>query len=160
MASVLIIAKNQADLEAIKKLAEEKGLAIIVVDEKAPKKLTVEELIKLAERSSGSHDESAETSITVEEPIAAYNTNIKSLGMEKIIIGPTNDRQVQMLKIIIGRLGIPFSIPSEKEKKYLAALKMTSIAEQHPKHDLSDEEIIRMLQESEEVIYGKNKPDH
>ena len=44
---------------------------------------------------------------------------------------------------------------SEKMKRYLAGLEMIDIAERHPKFEISDEEVINMLKESEEEVYGK-----
>gem|GEM_PF-6388389 len=41
------------------------------------------------------------------------------------------------------------------KKKYLAGLKMTEIADKHPKFEISDEEIITMPKEDENSIYKK-----
>ncbi len=44
---------------------------------------------------------------------------------------------------------------NDTNKKYLAGLKMTEIADKQPKFEISDEEIITMLKEDENGIYKK-----
>ena len=75
--------------------------------------------------------------------------------MEAILVSLKNDKEKKMLKDFLKSNGISSAVVSEKMKRYLAGLEMTEIAEQHPKLDISDEEIIKMLKEDEEEIYGK-----
>jgi hypothetical protein len=44
---------------------------------------------------------------------------------------------------------------NDANKKYLAGLKMNEIANQHPKFEISDEEIMNLLKEDENGIYKK-----
>jgi hypothetical protein len=77
--------------------------------------------------------------------------------MEGIYIEPATPKELELLKKIAELIGAKTLILSEKEKRYLAGLKMVEIAEKHPKYDISDEEIMTMAKEVEENIYGKNK---
>ena len=43
----------------------------------------------------------------------------------------------------------------KKVKKKLASIKMIEIAAKHPKFNLPDEEIINMMKEEEDDVYGK-----
>lgn len=75
--------------------------------------------------------------------------------MEAIYIEPKTEKELELLKKIAELIGAKCHILSDKEVKYLAGLKMIEIAEKHPKHNLSDEEIMNMVKEVEEEIYGK-----
>ena len=77
--------------------------------------------------------------------------------MEAILIEPKNEEEKQKVENLLNELGIKNSSVSlsEKQKRYLAGLKMIEIASRHPKFDISDEEIMNMLKESEEEVYGK-----
>lgn len=44
---------------------------------------------------------------------------------------------------------------NDTNKNYLAGLKMTEIADKHPKFEISDEEILDLLKEDENGIYEK-----
>jgi hypothetical protein len=77
--------------------------------------------------------------------------------MEAIYIEPKNSKELELLKKIAELIGAKSHILSDKEKKLLAGLKMVEIAENHPKYDISDEEIMNMAKEVEEVVYGKRR---
>ena len=77
--------------------------------------------------------------------------------MDGIYIEPLNLKELELLKKIAELIGADARIITDKEKKYLAGLKMIEIAEKHPKFDLSDDEIMSMVKEVEEEIYGKPK---
>ncbi len=75
--------------------------------------------------------------------------------MEAILIEPRNENEMKVVKAIIGKTEIPSFLIGEENKKKLAAIKMMEIASRHPKFILSDEEIINMVKEDEDDIYGK-----
>lgn len=75
--------------------------------------------------------------------------------MEAILIEPKNENEMKVVKAIIGKTDIPSFLISEENKKKLATIKMMEIASRHPKFNLSDEEIINMVKEDEDDIYGK-----
>jgi len=77
--------------------------------------------------------------------------------MEAIYIEPKNNKELELLKKIAELIGAKSHVLSDKEKKYLAGLKMVEIAEKHPKYDISDEEILNMAKEAEEEVYGKKE---
>lgn len=61
--------------------------------------------------------------------------------MEAIYIEPKNDKELELLKMIAELIGASPQILSDKEKKYLAGLRMVEIAENHSKYDISNEDI-------------------
>ncbi|MEO6839039.1 MAG: hypothetical protein ABI261_04775 [Ginsengibacter sp.] len=75
--------------------------------------------------------------------------------MEAILIEPRNGAEMKVARELIKKMNIPFFIIGEENKKKLAATKMMEIASKHPKYDLSDEEIVNMVSEDEEDLYGK-----
>jgi hypothetical protein len=75
--------------------------------------------------------------------------------MEALILEPKTQQELESLKIFLSKNGIASFTISDANKKYLAGLKMTEIADKHPKFEVSDEEIINMLKEDENDIYGK-----
>jgi hypothetical protein len=75
--------------------------------------------------------------------------------MDALILEPKNQQELESLKIFLKENGIAAFTISDSNKKYLAGLKMTEIADKHPKFEISDEEIINMLREDENDIYGK-----
>lgn len=75
--------------------------------------------------------------------------------MEAILIEPRNEDEMKMAKEFIKKTDIPSFVISEESKKKLASNKMLEIASKHPKFNLSDEEIINMMKEDEDDIYGK-----
>lgn len=77
--------------------------------------------------------------------------------MEGIYIEPSTERELEILKYIARLIGAKTHVLSDKEIKYLAGLKMTEIAESLPKYNITDDEIMTMVKEAEEEIYGKAK---
>jgi ribosome biogenesis SPOUT family RNA methylase Rps3 len=77
--------------------------------------------------------------------------------MNAIIIEPPSLKDLEILKKIAELMGAKSALLSEKEKKQWAGLRMTEIAESLPKYEISDEEIINMMQEAEQEVYGKSK---
>jgi len=77
--------------------------------------------------------------------------------MEGIYIEPSTDRELEILKYIAKLIGAKAHVLSDKEIKYLAGLKMIDIAESLPKYDITDDEIMNLMKEAEEEIYGKPK---
>lgn len=77
--------------------------------------------------------------------------------MEGIYIEPKNSKELELLKKIAELIKAKTHVLSEKEKKYLAGLRMVDIAEGHLKCDISDEEIMNIVKEVEEEVYGKSK---
>ena len=75
--------------------------------------------------------------------------------MESILVSLKNENEKEILNNFLKFNGITGFVISDKMKRYLAGLEMIEIAERHPKFDISDEEIINMLKEHEEEIYGK-----
>ena len=75
--------------------------------------------------------------------------------MESILLEPKNDDDLLAIKELALKLGIEIFPISEKNKRFLAGLKMIEIAEKHPKFDLTDEEIMNMVKENEEKYYKK-----
>ena len=75
--------------------------------------------------------------------------------MEAILVSLKNENEKEILNNFLKFNGITGFVISDKMKRYLAGLEMIEIAERHPKFDISDEEIINMLKENEEEIYGK-----
>ena len=75
--------------------------------------------------------------------------------MEVLLLEPKNQQELDSLKNFLSKNGIAAFSISDANKKYLAGLKMTEIADKHPKFEISDEEIINMLKEDENDIYGK-----
>jgi len=75
--------------------------------------------------------------------------------MEAILIEPRNEDEMKVAKELIEKSTIPSFFIGEESKKKLAAIKMIEIASKHPKFDLSDEEIINIMKEDEEDVYGK-----
>jgi hypothetical protein len=75
--------------------------------------------------------------------------------MESILLEPKNDADFTAIKELALKLGIEMFPISEKNKRFLAGLKMIEIAEKHPKFDLTDEEIMNMVKENEEKYYNK-----
>ena len=66
-----------------------------------------------------------------------------------------SEEEKKILNNFLKSQGIAGIAVSEKMKRYLAGLEMIDIAERHPKFEISDEEVINMLKESEEEVYGK-----
>jgi hypothetical protein len=79
--------------------------------------------------------------------------------MEAILIAPKNEKEKAALNDFLNSSGISSFKISDKTKRYLARLEMIEIAAQHPKFEISDEEIINMLKESEEQVYGKYRKE-
>ncbi|MBY0479235.1 MAG: hypothetical protein K2Q24_16420 [Chitinophagaceae bacterium] len=77
--------------------------------------------------------------------------------MEGIYIEPATERELEILKSIAKLIGAKAHVLSEKESKYLAGLKMIEIAESLPKYEITDDEIMNLMKEAEEEIYGKPK---
>lgn len=75
--------------------------------------------------------------------------------MEAILIEPRNENEMRLATEFINKSEIPSFIISEESKKKLAIDKMIEIASKHPKFNLSEEEIINMMKEDENNIYGK-----
>ncbi len=75
--------------------------------------------------------------------------------METILIEPRNENEMKIAKDLIKKTDIPSFLIGEENKKKLASIKMIEIASKHPKFDLSHEEIINMMKEDEEDVYGK-----
>ena len=75
--------------------------------------------------------------------------------MESILLEPKNDDDITAIKELALKLGIEMFPIGEKNKRFLAGLKMIEIAEKHPKFDLTDEEIMNMVKENEEKYYKK-----
>ena len=75
--------------------------------------------------------------------------------MEVLLLEPKNQQELDSLKNFLSKNGIAAFSISDANKKYLAGLKMTEIADKHPKIEISEEEIINMLKEDENDIYGK-----
>ncbi len=75
--------------------------------------------------------------------------------MDAILIEPRNKKEMNALKKIISKLGLNSLPVSDKEKKIIAGYKAVETAKAHPKYDLSDKEILSMVNEAEEDIYGK-----
>ena len=75
--------------------------------------------------------------------------------MDAILIEPRNKKEMNALKKIISKLGLNSLPVSDKEKKIIAGYKAVETAKAHPKYKLSDEEILSMVNEAEEEIYGK-----
>lgn len=73
--------------------------------------------------------------------------------MEAILLEPNNDADLAAIKQLARKLGIELFPISEKNRKFLAGLKMIEIAEKHPKFDLTDEEIFNMVKENEEKYF-------
>ena len=80
--------------------------------------------------------------------------------MEAILVAPKNEKEQEILNNFLKSNGISGLVISEKMKRYIACLKMVEIAEKHPKFDISDEEIINMLREDENEIYGQGNEDN
>ncbi|MEI9955179.1 MAG: hypothetical protein WDM90_02480 [Ferruginibacter sp.] len=75
--------------------------------------------------------------------------------MEALLLEPKTQQELDSLKNFLSKNGIASFSISDANKKYLAGLKMTEIADKHPKFKVTDEEIINMLKEDENDIYGK-----
>jgi replication initiation and membrane attachment protein DnaB len=75
--------------------------------------------------------------------------------MDAILIEPRNKKELSALKKIIAKLGLASLIVTEKEKKIIAGYKAVEIARDHPKYDISEEDILSMVKEAEVEIYGK-----
>ena len=75
--------------------------------------------------------------------------------MEAILIEPRNENEMKVVKALMQENNIPSFFIGEENKRKLAAIKMIEIASRHPKFDLSDEEIINMMKEDEDDVYGK-----
>ena len=75
--------------------------------------------------------------------------------MEVLLLEPKNQQELDSLKNFLSKNGIAAFSISDANKKYLAGLKMTEIADKHPKFEISEEDIINMLKEDENDIYGK-----
>ena len=75
--------------------------------------------------------------------------------MNAILIEPRNKKEMNALKKIISKLGLPSLPVSDKEKKIIAGYKAVETAKTHPKYKLTDAEIMSMVNEAAEVIYGK-----
>lgn len=75
--------------------------------------------------------------------------------MEAILIEPRNENEMKVAKELIKKTDIPSFLIGEKNKKKLAAIKMTEISSRHPKFNLSDEEIINMMKDGDEVYEKK-----
>ena len=68
--------------------------------------------------------------------------------MNAIILEPNTDADIAAIKQLALKLGIDLFPVSEKNRRFLAGLKMIEIAEKHPKFDLTDEEILSMVKEN------------
>lgn len=75
--------------------------------------------------------------------------------MQVFILEPKTQQELESLKIFLSENGIASFLISDSNKKYLASLKMIEVADKHPKVEISDDEIINMLKEDENDIYGK-----
>ena len=75
--------------------------------------------------------------------------------MDAILIEPRNENELNILKKILSKLGLPLHLVSEKDRKMFAGAKAVEIAKNHPRYNLSDDEIISMVKEVEEEVYGK-----
>lgn len=75
--------------------------------------------------------------------------------MEAILIEPRNEKELNILKKVLARLGLASQVISEKERKLMAGVQAIEIAKNHPKSDLTDDEIISMVSEAEAEVYGK-----
>jgi len=75
--------------------------------------------------------------------------------MNAILIEPRNKKEMSALKKIISKLGFSSLPVSEKEKKIIAGYKAVETAKAHPKYKLTEAEILSMVNEAEEAIYGK-----
>ncbi len=75
--------------------------------------------------------------------------------MDAILIEPRNENEMRTVKALIGKTDIPSFFIGEENKKKLVAIKMMEIASNHPKSEITDDEIITMMQEGEDDVYGK-----
>lgn len=75
--------------------------------------------------------------------------------MDAILIEPRNENEMRTVQAILNKTDIPSFFIGEENKKKLAAIKMIEIASNHPKFDLADDEIISMMKEGEDDVYGK-----
>ena len=75
--------------------------------------------------------------------------------MDAILIEPRNENEMRTVKDLINKTDIPSFFIGEENKKRLAAIKMIEIASNHPKFDLADDEVISMMKEGEDDVYGK-----
>ena len=73
--------------------------------------------------------------------------------MDAILLEPNNDADIAAIKQLALKLGIDVFPISEKNRRFLAGLKMIEVAEKHPKFDLTDEEILNMVKENEEKYF-------
>jgi hypothetical protein len=75
--------------------------------------------------------------------------------MDFIYVEFENEKQKVKVENFLKKEGIKFSTLDDNMKRYIAGLKMVEIAERHPKFDITDDEIINMLKEDENDIYGQ-----
>jgi hypothetical protein len=75
--------------------------------------------------------------------------------MDAILIEPRNEKEMSILKKILSKLGFSSRVVTEKERNLIAGSKAAETAKSHPKYDLSDDDIISMVREAEEEVYGK-----
>jgi hypothetical protein len=75
--------------------------------------------------------------------------------MEAILIEPRNEKEMSIIKKILTRLGLTSETISENQLKLIAGAKAVEMAKNHPKYDLSDDDILNMVKEVEEEVYGK-----
>ena len=79
--------------------------------------------------------------------------------MEAILVAPKNEKEQEILESFLKFNGISGFTISERMKRYLTGLEMVEIGKRHPKFDISDEEIINMVKEAEEEVYGKYRKE-
>ena len=75
------------------------------------------------------------------------------------MVAPKNESEQEIIKNFLKSSGISGFTVSVRLKKYLAGLEMVEIGERHPKLEISDEEILYMLKEGEEQVYGKYRKE-
>jgi len=79
--------------------------------------------------------------------------------MEAILVAPKDEKEQNLLDNFLKSNGMSGLVISKKMKRYLAGLGMVKVSEKHPKFDISENDIINMLKETEEEVYGKYRKE-
>lgn len=150
MANILLIPKNDEELETIRQFAVQHGLRFMVMPDEPP----ATEPIPYAAK------EDREPSVAA-EAAGVYHTEKppNKEDMEKVIVDITNENDLQYIEKVLSERGISFRKAYDVDfQQRLKAREMLAAASQNwPSYDISIEEISAMVKEARAERYASQQ---
>ena len=79
--------------------------------------------------------------------------------MESLVVTANSKSELEILQAVIRKLGLTTFELSERDKRLYARRKMNELAGKTPKVDISEEEILQMVEEARAEYYAQKHPN-